>query len=79
LDRVRRIETRLTRYLETQGFDTQTQRPVLEPGPEPKMHIPSMHISLKDMLAAIPADLNGWEDIEVQHAGRPVAYLSSIN
>jgi len=43
------------------------------------MDVPSMHTSLKDMLAAIPPGWDGPNDIEVRHAGRPVAYISNIN
>lgn len=50
-DRVRRIETRLTAYLTSKGFGTQTMRPVWFDG---SMNIPSMDCSIKDILAAIP-------------------------
>ena len=52
-DRCRRIETRLTKYLEDRGFDSQTSRPEVKDG---ALHIPSPACSLKDILDALPAD-----------------------
>lgn len=50
-DRVRRIETRLTRFLHDQGFDTQVQRPHFDGD---AVHIPSPSVALDALLEAIP-------------------------
>lgn len=51
LDRTRRIETRLTRFMEESGFDTQVQRPTWSGG---IIHAPTSSVSLRDCLAIIP-------------------------
>ena len=56
LDRLRRIETRLTRYLQAQGFDAQTSKPVWGGG---VIALPSPHASLKSILSVIPDDWGG--------------------
>lgn len=74
-DRVRRIETRITSYLASIGFETKTQRPVwCEDG---SVSIPSMDCSIKDILATIPTDFDplGHTDIEVHHKSSHVMWL----
>ena len=64
LDRVRRMETRLTRFLETQGFDTGVQRARWENG---TIVIPTPLVALSECLAAIPV---GWtEAVPIEHKG----------
>lgn len=53
LDRCRRIETRLTRWLESQGVETRSMRPVWRRG---VIHVHSIDTSLRDMLSVVPAD-----------------------
>lgn len=53
MDRMRRMETRMTRFLELQGFDTKVKRPVWEAG---YVQVPSMACSLHDMLGAVPPE-----------------------
>lgn len=65
-DRTRRIETRLTRYLEKQGFDTQTQRPVWRNG---QIDIPTMACSVHDVMAIVPSAWPADEVIDVYHQG----------
>lgn len=72
LDRVRRIETRLTKYLEHIGFTTGAQRPAWHDG---TIVLPSMDCSLKDTLAAIPHDWDPLRAVYVTHAGRDVSVL----
>ncbi len=73
-DRLRRIETRLTKYMQERGFDTQVQEAAWGPG---YVIIPSVDIRLRDLLKAIPASY-GWEDdLEVVHAGEVVAVLTA--
>lgn len=61
-DRVRRMETRLVRFLESQGFDTQTQKPVLVDG---TVRIPTPNCSLADILDVIPFGHHGSVPITV--------------
>lgn len=56
MDRVRRIEKRLTRYMEHQGFDTQTAKAQWVEG---AVRVPSPAISLQEVLAAIPQSYSG--------------------
>lgn len=51
LDRCRRIETRLTRYMAAQGFDTQSQQATWNDG---TVEVPSVAIALIDVLAVVP-------------------------
>lgn len=53
VDRLRRVETRLTRFMEANGFDTEAARPVLHRG---AITIPNISVSLKDTLETIPKD-----------------------
>lgn len=73
LDRTRRIETRLTKFMEAQGFDTQVQRPQWEDG---IIHAPTSAIALKDCLAVIPPDWNPDYAITVLAKDDVVAYLT---
>lgn len=71
-DRSRRMETRLTRFLEVQGFDTKTRKPVWTFG---EVAIPSMECSIKDILDAVPKDWNKDDDILITHQGAPIAFF----
>lgn len=61
LDRVRRIETRLTRYMTENGFDTHAQRPRYYPTRQ-ALVVPSRNVSLADCLRALP---DGVKSVEV--------------
>ena len=52
LDRLRRIETRLSRYLADNGFDLQGEKPRYD-AQLGLLHVPSRKVSLEDCLAAI--------------------------
>ena len=68
-DRLRRIETRLSKFMEAQGFDAQTQRPEwsITQDKTAIITIPTDMCSIKDMLSVIP---DGYEDdIDVLHRG----------
>lgn len=55
LDRLRRIETRVTKYLIERGFDTQSVQPKWDHnGDNGVVHIPSTKVALQDVLEAIP-------------------------
>jgi hypothetical protein len=70
LDRTRRIETRLTRFMEAQGFDTQVRRPTWNNG---VIKVPSPETSLKDCMAVIPKNWNRDDPIAVMHKDSKVA------
>jgi hypothetical protein len=69
LDRVRRIETKLTSFLEAQGHDTESDRVMWEDG---AIKVPSLAVSLRDVLAAIPSLP---AEVEIFHKGKHVAWL----
>lgn len=66
LDRARRIETRLTRFLEEQGFDTGAQHARWRNG---IIEVPSPACSIRDLLAAIPPEWECEEPIGVYVKG----------
>jgi hypothetical protein len=57
-DRLRRIETRLTKYMEWQGFATGVHKPEFSEG---DVIIPSKAASLLDILTAVPDEWHGRE------------------
>jgi hypothetical protein len=60
LQRVRRIETRLTQTMVALGIDTNSQKPEFwqeTPGSEARIALPSPHTSLKELVLALP---DGW-------------------
>lgn len=71
-DRCRRIETRLTRFLESQGFDTQRKMPVCRGN---VVHIPSMECSLADIMSVMPEG-GTYKSVVVSHKGVTVGVLS---
>lgn len=58
VDRVRRTETRLTKYMEAQGFDTQVARALWVPDPGYVL-VPSPAVAIREVISAIPADYAG--------------------
>lgn len=72
LERTRRIETRTTKFMEAQGFDTKVQRATFEDG---CVHIPSTNIAIRDILAVIPADHLSVA-YAVIHDGKVLGYVS---
>ncbi len=68
-DRLRRIETRLTKYMQERGFETQTQKCVWFEK-EREIHIPSMDVRLRDILVLVPEKRANF--IQVIHQGEPV-------
>lgn len=58
LDRVKRIETRLTQLMIAQGIDTKARKPTFVPettgGLPAHVIVPSIHSSMQEILAAIP-------------------------
>ena len=64
-DRMRRMETRLTKFMEFMGFDTEVRRPQFHNG---RLDIPSDATSLRDCLAALPPDWGGGP-VRIMHRG----------
>jgi len=73
VDRLRRLETRMTKFMEFSGFDTQTQRPLFKDG---KVTVPSLHVSLKDVLESIPSGYLDEYDVEVYHGDDVITVLT---
>jgi hypothetical protein len=68
VDRLRRLETRLTKYMISQGFDSQTQTPVwLDDG---YLEVPSLHVELSDIVKSVPDSWN--EEVVITHKGNPI-------
>ena len=72
VDRCRRMETRLTRFLESQGFDTQVKRATWRDG---TLVVPSPSVSLKEILATIPSHWSPEDGIRVEHKGETLAWV----
>lgn len=66
-DRCRRMETRLTKFLESQGFETKVKRPTWREG---CVFIPSLECSIKDILSVVPTDWPSGDAVIVSHHGR---------
>jgi len=69
VDRSRRIETRLTKYLVGIGVETGVRRPVWHEG---TVEAPSPATSLMDCLSVIPATWDPNEEVLVIYRGRPL-------
>lgn len=69
VDRCRRIETRITKFLETQGFDTKVRRPHWQHG---VITIPSMSCAMNDCLSVVPSDWDPNEEILVVHQDKEI-------
>lgn len=52
-DRTRRIETRVTRFLESQGFDTEVKKPLWV---DDQIVVPTRACSINDCLMVVPSD-----------------------
>lgn len=72
MDRCRRIETRLTKYLEQQGFDTRVRRPEWDDG---DIIVPSLTVSVQDCVSVVPNNWDLAEPIQVVHKGRTLMTL----
>lgn len=61
VQRVRRIETRLTQLMTAMGVPTSAQKPAFnkKPGEHPILLLPSPHSSLKEIADAIPDQHRG--------------------
>lgn len=68
-DRCRRMETRLTKFLEQQGFDTKIKRPEWKCG---TIEITNLSCALKDLLELVPHDWDRDEEVVVLYRGEEV-------
>lgn len=73
LDRLRRIETRLTKYLETQGVETVIRRPLWDG--DGIIRVPSPGTSLSEILSVIPTSWPDEANVAVLCKGK---YLCSL-
>lgn len=71
-DRMRRVETRLTRYLEAQGMDTKVRTPFWEAG---IVRLPSMATSYEEILAVVPKNWDNQERILLLFQNKVVGTL----
>lgn len=72
VDRTRRTETRLTKYLEAIGFVTGARKPVWQGG---AIEVPSPATSLTDILSVVPDTWNPDADIVVLCHGHTLGYV----
>lgn len=70
VDRCRRIETRVTKFMEAQGFDTKVRRP--EWHDDGSIVVPSLACSIRDCLAAVPPWWDKDTEINVIHQDKIV-------
>lgn len=68
-DRLRRVETRLTKFMEWSGFDSQVRKPRWSSG---TIVVPSLGATLKDCLEVVPADWSNSSAIFVVHKEQTV-------
>jgi len=68
--RARRIETRLTSFLEAQGHETNVKRPIWDA--RGIVDVPSLRTSVEDILGAIP---RGAAFVTLTHHGAVIARL----
>lgn len=71
--RLRRIETRLSKFMEWQGFDLQALKPSWKNG---RVNIPSVGTPLREILNVIPNSWDKNEDVWVYHRGKFVLTLN---
>ena len=70
--RMRRIETRLTKYIEAQGFDTGCQRSRMVV--DGVVEVPSPACSLKEIIGLVPASWTG--PVSIVHQGKTLCTLA---
>lgn len=81
VDRCRRMETRLTRFLESQGFDTQVKRAMWRDddpssaGLRSTIVVPSPAVSLKEVLTTVPSYWSPSDGIRIEHKGETLAWV----
>lgn len=73
LDRCRRIESRLTSFINKAGFTTKAKKPTWD-GRDMSVTIPSREVSLDEVLAAIPDGIT--DDVAVVFAGKTYCVIA---
>lgn len=73
LDRSRRIESRLTAFINKAGFTTSNKKPEWD-GRDLSVTIPSREVSLDEVLAAIPDGVT--DDVAVVFAGKTYCVIA---
>ena len=73
VDRARRIETRLTRYLTTIGCETGARKPAWDASG--RIEVPSPAASIVDCVAAIPNDWDKEVEVMVVFRGRTLGFI----
>ena len=69
--RLRRVETRLTRYMEAQGFETHTQKPRFEVGGRSlsrtrgTIYVGTPNVGAKELLTCVPGNWHVDDEIDV--------------
>ena len=79
-DRLRRIETRLVKFMDQQGFDTERKLPDFHTRPLRNervgiVEVPSTMVSIEDIAKAIPEDWDPMLQVRVMHKGELVCYV----
>ncbi len=74
VDRCRRMETRLTQFLEAQGFDTQVKRCEWR-AQDGAVVVPSPSSALKEILATVPFGWDAAMPVRVEHKGETLAVV----
>lgn len=69
--RLRRIETRLSKFMEWQGFDLQATKPTWKDG---RVNIPSVGTPLREILNVIPSNWD--DDVDIYHRGKFISILN---
>ncbi len=73
IDRLRRIETRMTGFMQWMGYNTGTDKPIWRP--EGHVIVPTPGASIRDVLAAIPDDWPVDEEVEIHHNEQWIASI----
>ena len=71
-DRVRRVETRLTKLCEAMGVDAGGSKPVWEDG---RIELPNVSCSFRDVINSIPNDWPAEQAVPVVYRGVRIAVL----
>ena len=71
--RTRRIETRMTRYMEQQGFDAEGRKPTWRVASH-SVEVPSTEAKLSDILAAVP---NGVTEFDITLKERTLMHIKN--
>jgi len=74
-DRVRRIETRLTKLMGHLGFDPQGSMPTWDQTNR-CVEVPSISTAFKDIMAVVPENFPSYTAFRVEHKGETLAFIT---